>query len=244
MLAFVPCLFAQQPAAGASSVPDSPPTHQESAPTGTAAAFIGYATNRSILFPDIATSAGPMTTGQKFKLFINQSISPPYIVLAGLSAAFNQARDVPAGYGQGWDGYASRFGANMARASSNSFFGTFVFASMLHQDPRFFPQSHPSLWGSVKYSADRVVFTRSDAGSDEFNTSGVLAPLAAESLANTYLPDSERTVGKTAKRFAIDLCWQFGGNMFKNYWPTLFRNMGLNRLKVLPTPETVEDHPR
>jgi hypothetical protein len=24
--------------------------------------------------------------------------------------------------------------------------------------------------------------------------------------------------------------------MFKNYWPTFFRNMGLNRLKVIPDP--------
>jgi hypothetical protein len=244
ILAITPTLLAQQPAGAATSpLPDSPSAQQPAAPTGTAATFIGYATNKSILFPDIATSSGPMTDGQKFKLFVNQSISPPYILIAAMSAAFNQAINVPEGYGQGWDAYASRFGANMARASSNSFFGTFVFASILHQDPRFFPQGHPSFWGSVKYSAERVVLTRNDAGSDEFDTSGILAPVAAEALANVYLPDSERTVGKTAKRFGIDLAWQFGGNMFKNYWPTLFRTMGLNRLKVIPTPETPVEHP-
>jgi hypothetical protein len=63
-----------------------------------------------------------------------------------------------------------------------------------------------------------------------------LGPLAAEGLANVYLPSSEQTVGKTLSRFAIDLAWRVGGNMFKDYWPTFFHNMGLNRLKVIPDP--------
>lgn len=207
----------------------------------TTSTFIGYATNGSIFFPDIATSPGPLTSGGKFKLFVNQSISPPYVLAAALGAAINQARDAPAGYGQGWDTYGSRFGTNMARASSNSFFGTFLFPSLFLQDPRFFPESNPSLWRSLKYSTQRIVITRNDSGEDVFNTSGLLGPLASEGLANLYLPSSEQTAGNTLTRFAIDLAWRVGGNMFKDYWPTFFRNMGLNRLKMIPDPGKSRD---
>jgi hypothetical protein len=233
-------LAAQQPAAPSTQTsPDSSPTRQQKTPgtdEGPAARFVGYATNPSTFFPDIATSPGPLTTTGKFKLFVNQSISPPYILESAFSAAFDQARNVPKDYGQGWAGYGSRFGADMARSSSSSFFGTFLFASLLHQDPRFFPESKPSFWRSLKYSTQRVVITRNDSGRDVFNTSGLLGPLASEGLANVYLPSSEQTVGKTLTRFATDLAWRVGGNMFKNYWPTFFRNMGLNRLKVIPDP--------
>lgn len=198
--------------------------------------FIGYMTNRSIVFPDIAHNPGPLSTGGKFKLFVNQSISPPYIAAAAVSAAVSQARDVPGAYGQGWDAYGSRFGASMARASSNSFFSTFVLASVLHDDPRFFPQSHPTFGGSVKYSAQRIFVTRSDAGNDRINLPRLIGPLASETLANAYLPASEQTGAKTAERYGIDMAWHFAGNMFKNYWPTIFRKMGLNRLKVVPDP--------
>jgi len=214
----------------------SPQQGPPSSHTGTTNVFIGYATNGSFVFPDIATSPGPLTTAGKFKLFVNQSISPPYVFAAAFGAAFNQARNVPEGYGQGWGAYGGRFGANMARASSSSFFGTFLFASWLHEDPRFFPESKPSLWRSLKYSTQRIVITRNDSGKDVFNTSGLLGPLASEGLANVYLPSSEQTVGKTVTRFAVDLAWRVGGNMFKDYWPTFFRNMGLNRLKVIPDP--------
>jgi hypothetical protein len=82
------------------------------------------------------------------------------------------------------------------------------------------------------------MMTRDDSGNTVFNSSGLLGPLASEGLANLYLPSSEQTIGKTATRFAVDLGWRFAGNMFKNYWPTVFHNMGLNRLRVIPDPGT------
>jgi hypothetical protein len=237
-------LFAQQPAgAGTSSnpakqLPDSPAAkdNETASAKGTTEKFIGYMTNKSLIFPDIAHSPGPVTTTQKFGLFVNQSISPPYIMAAAISAGISQARDTPEAYGQGWNAYGQRFGAAMARASSNSFFSTFVLSSVLHDDPRFFPQSHPTLWGSVKYSAERIFVTRTDAGNDTINLPRLIGPLGAETLANVYLPRSEQTGAKTAERYGIDLAWNFAGNMFKNYWPTLFHKLGLNKLKVVPDP--------
>jgi hypothetical protein len=234
------CVLAQGPVGAGTertSLPDSPQPKQQGTPSSTqdtTRGFIGYLSNRSIVFPDIASSPGPLTTGGKFKLFVNQSISPPYLIVAGISAAYSQARDVPSTYGQGWDAYGGRYGASIARASSNSFFSTFVFASVFHHDPRFFPQSHPTFWGSVKYSAQRVVISRNDAGKEVINTSGLLGPLAAEGLANVYLPASEQTAAKTFERYGTDTAWKFAANMFKNYWPTIFHRLQLNRLKVIP----------
>jgi hypothetical protein len=245
LLLFWACVFApiavfpQEPAGagtGRTSLPDSPKPQGTTNPAvDTTARFIGYVANPSIVFPDIAHSEGPLSTGEKFRLFVNQSISPPYILAAAVSAAYDQAIDTK-GYGQGWNAYGQRFGDDMARASSNSFFSTFVFASALHQDPRFFPQNRPSFWGSVKYSAQRVFVTRTDSGRDTFNTSGILGTVAAEGLANAYLPSNQLTAGKNLERVGIDLCWKFAGNMFKNYWPRFFHDMGLNRLKVIPDP--------
>ena len=198
--------------------------------------FVGYMTNRSIFFPDIAHSAGPLSTGGKFKLFVDESISPAYILESAISAAYNQARNTPKGYGQGWNAYGKRFGESMGRDSSSAFFGDFALASALHQDPRFFPQSHPTLWGSMKYSVQRIFVTRTDLGRETFNSSGLLGTAAAEALANAYLPQAEVTAGKTFHRAGIDLAWRIAGNMFKNYWPTFFHDLGLNRLKVIPNP--------
>jgi hypothetical protein len=233
---------AQQPAgagAGSQSLPDSPQAKQPpdaNAPAQGTGKYIGYVTKRSLFFPDIAASPHPLSTGGKFELFVNESISPETIFVSAFSAGFDQWRDTPPGYGQGAAGYGKRFGASMAIGASSSFFGTFVGASLLRQDPRFFPQTHPTLWGSITYSASRLVVTRSDSGNNVFNASGLIGPLAGETLANTYLPKTEQTGARTGERYGIDLAWKFAANMFKNYWPTVFRDLGLNHLGVIPKP--------
>jgi hypothetical protein len=242
----IPALACAQGPAGAgtsgtANKPDSPQPKQEAAstPESGTARFVGYATNRSIIFPDIATSPGPISPGGKFKIFVNQSISPAYILASALSAAINQANNSPSAPGQGWDAYGTRYGYSIARASSQSFFGTFVFASLFRQDPRFFPENHPSFFRAIKYSAVRIVVTRSDKGNDTFNSSGLLGPLAAETLANAYYPVHEQTGARTMERYGSDLVWKFAGNMFKEYWPTLFKDMHLQALKVVPNPGEV-----
>jgi hypothetical protein len=232
---------AQQPSGAGtsgspSSKPDSPQAKQDAnpQPSGQNKSFIGYVTSRSIVFPDIATNPLPLSAGGKFKIFVNQAISPAYILGSGVSAAVNQANNSPGSTGQGWDAYGTRVGYSMARASSTSFFGTFVFASMLHQDPRFFPESHPSFLRAIKYSAERIVITRNDKGNDVFNSSGLLGPLAAEALSNAYLPRSEQTGARSMERYGSDLAWRFAANIFKEYWPTIFRDMHLQKVMSSP----------
>ena len=242
LLALAGIAAAQQPAgagAGSQSLPDTPQAKQQAdanAPAQGTGKYVGYVTKRSLFFPDIAASPHPLSTGAKFELFVNESISPETIFVSAFSAGFEQWRDTPPGYEQGAAGYGKRFGASLATGASSSFFGTFIGASVLRQDPRFFPQTHPTFWGSIKYSARRLVVTRSDSGKSVFNASGLIGPLAAETLANTYLPETERTGAKTGERYGIDLAWQFAANMFKNYWPTTFRDLGLNHLGVIPKP--------
>lgn len=247
-IAFVLLLFllgtnnlvrAQQPAgagAGKTEKPDSPVAKVQGEIGETTSTMFGYLTNRSFFFPDIATSPKALTADQKFKLFLNESVSPAAFTAAGVSAGIQQARDVPEAYGQGWGAYGSRLGAGLARNASNSFFGTFALASVLHQDPRFFPRVNPTFWSSVKYAAKRIVVTRKDSGGETFDASGIFGTLGGETLANVYLPRSEQTGAKTAERVGTDLAARFVGNLFKEYWPVFFRDLGLKRLGVIPEP--------
>src|SRR5208282_2956105 len=176
---------------------------------------------KSIVFPDIASSTEPLSPGQKFELFVDNSISVHTLSWAVLGSAVGQADDSPTGRGQGWNGYAQRFESSMARQASSSFFGTFLLASALHQDPRFYPEIKPGFGHAMKYSVERVFVTRSDDGRDVVNWSGLAGPLMAEGLANAYWPERNRSVGDTFLRYGLDLATKAGGNMLREYWPVL-----------------------
>ena len=117
----------------------------------------------------------------------------------------------------------------MARASSANIFGTFLLASALHEDPRFYVKKHLSFKQSVEYSAWRLIYTRSDSGEQVVNYSGLIGPLMAEGLANAYYPDENRSVGSTFTRYASDMGWRFAGNLLRQYWPSINK-----RLSVAP----------
>lgn len=177
---------------------------------------------KSIVFPDIAANTQPLSPGQKFQLFVDNSISVHTITWAALGSSIGQAHNSPTGFGQGWDAYAKRFGSSMARQSSNQFFGTFLLASALHEDPRFYPEARPGFGHAIKYSVQRVFVTRSDDGREVPNVSGLGGMLMAEGLANVYWPERNRTVGDTFLRFGLDLATRAGGNMLREYWPVFY----------------------
>jgi len=181
--------------------------------------------NKSIVFPDIAYSTERLSAGQKFQLFVDNSVSVDSVAWAAIGSAVGQADDSPTGFPQGWDGYGKRFGADMARQASGEFFGTFLMASALHEDPRFYAEIHPTFGQAMKYSVQRVFIMRNDDGREVVAWSSLGGPLLAEGLANVYWPDRNRTVGDTLFRYGLDLASRAGGNMLREYWPVLLQKI-------------------
>jgi hypothetical protein len=227
------------PNAPSASVQSSTPSQQEPRPSDntidrsvqTGVQFFQILQQKSLVFPDLATNRQPFGAWDKFKLAANNSVSLSTVTASLLGAAWGQAINSPEGYGQGGSGYGKRFGASMARAASANMFGTFLLASALHEDPRFYVKKNLSFGQSVKYAAYRVVKTRSDSGEEVTNFAGLLGPLAAEALACTYYPEGNRGVGDLLLRYASDQGWKFGGNLLRQYWPAIN-----HKLKLAPPP--------
>ncbi len=224
--------LAQQPQP--ESVPDAPAqsqppqtTPEPTNPIQSGVVLFKLLQEKSLVFPDLATNQGRLTSWQKFKLASNNSVALSTVGAALIGSAYGQATNSPSGYHQGWEGYGKRFGADMARAASDNLFGNFMLASVLHQDPRFFVKKNLSFGQSVKYAAVRLIFTRTDAGEKQFNYSGLIGPAMGEGLANAYYPEENRTAGSSLTRYASDLGWKFGGNLLRQYWPTLNRKLRL-----------------
>jgi hypothetical protein len=182
-------------------------------------------TKRSVFFPDLAHSAKPLSSSEKFKLAMMKSISPATFLGSAFGAGIRQATDTPEGYGQGAEGYGKRFGSSLATHASTNLLGTFLLASIAHHDPRHFVQGNGSLRQSVKYGAQRMIITRADDGQKAFNWDGLLAPLLASALSNAYKPEAERTAGKTFARYGTSVGISTGLNMLKEFWPTITKKV-------------------
>jgi hypothetical protein len=216
--------------AGTSPTAQTPSGQVPSAPSKMPGeALYNLLQEKSIVFPDIALNTERLSPGEKFQLFVDNSISVHTITWAMLGSAVGQADDSPTGYGEGWDAYAKHFGSSMGRQASSEFFGTFLMASALHEDPRFYAEINPTFFHAMKYSLQRVFVMRSDDGRNVVAWSRLGGPLMAEGLANVYWPERNRTAGDTLFRFGLDLASRAGGNMLREYWPVLLARMSHSR---------------
>ncbi len=214
-------------------LPDAPVAKHESAPQKHENPFhatVEIIGRRSIFFPNIATSAGPLSTKQKFELFADLSVAPSRFLSSAAGAGIGQAHNSLPGYGQEMGGYGKRFGSSMATAASNNFFGTFVTASLLHCDPRYFVTLHGGAGHRIGYALSRIVVSRTDDGRDGANWPGILGPLVAETLANSYLPVKEQTGGRTLRRYGIRIGLNTASNALREYWPTIFRSLRITKI--------------
>jgi hypothetical protein len=190
--------------------------------------------NKSLVFPDLATTEGVLSPWEKFKLAANNSVSLSTVGSAIIGSLYGQATNSPEGYHQGWEGYGKRFGADMARSASYNMFGNFALASVMHQDPRFYVKKDLNFWQSVEYSAERVVITRTDSGRSVPNYSGLIGNLGAEALANSYYPKGNNGASDIFIRYGIDLGWRFGGHLLRQYWPEINRRLAMSSGTAAP----------
>jgi hypothetical protein len=228
-------------------LPDAPTPKQqlnqpkEKTKSGFSKTTVQILSRRSFFFPDLAYTTKPLSSAQKFLLAADVTLAPSDVIVTAMSAGISQGKDSWPGYGQGWESYGKRYGAIMALNASTNVFGVFLLPSVLHHDPRYFVLAHGSFRQHIAHALKRMAVTPTDAGGQALNTSGIIGPLAAEGLSNTYLPNAERTAGRTFQRYGIQMAVIAGGNVAKEFWPAIFKTLRIGKLAPGAAPGNPSD---
>lgn len=166
----------------------------------------------------------PLTSRQKFHIFVQQTYSVYTVANTAFDAGWAQMTDDWPAYGQGMDGYGKRYGALLANHEAGSFFQNFLFPSLLHQDPRYFRMGDGhSLFARVPYAASRVLVTQSDSGHSTFNGSLLLGLLFVDGVTNAYYPRPQRGLGDTMSRFGGGVLSSAETNLLREFMPDMMR---------------------
>lgn len=137
-------------------------------------------------------NAAPLTRKQKFKLAIKVTVDPVTFLATGVTAGIEQAQNDFSGYGEGYGGYAKRYGATYGTRVASTFFGAALLPSVFHQDPRYFYRGRGRIITRALYAVSTVVICKGDNGHWQPNYSNVLGNLAAGGISSLYYPDSDR----------------------------------------------------
>ncbi len=233
LLATFPALAQQQQPSASSPSNASPKTGSTSNPSSTSSSQPENTVKNDRLFgviPNYTTvetedKFGPLTPKGKFKLAVDSSFDPYTFPFIGFIALVGQAENSEPSYGQGLKGYAKRYGTSYGDAIIGTFMTTSVAPSLLHQDPRYFQMGTGSVFHRAGYAVSRILITRTDSGSHEFNYSEIGGNLVAAGISNIYHPAEDRSVSNTLSVWATDIMWDSIANEAKEFWPDIRRKL-------------------
>ena len=182
-----------------------------------------------------ADKVPPLTTKQKFAVVTRSSFDyiqvPWYAFLAGVS----QAENSEPGYGQGAAGYGKRFGAAAADGTIENYWTSAILPSLFHQDPRFFQSGKGGFWRRTGYAMSRIVVTRSDAGTSQFNVSEVFGSAIAAGISTySYHPHADKTVSNTVSVWGSQIGIDTATIVLKEFWPDIRRKITHKRSEPVP----------
>jgi hypothetical protein len=90
----------------------------------------------------------------------------------------------------------------------------------------------PGAIGSrVWYAATRTVVTRKDSGRPAFNVPQTLGQLIQQDISTSYYPARDRTASGVFTQWGIDLVYNSGYNMLREFMPDLGRYLARRRCK-------------
>ena len=130
------------------------------------------------VFPNFYVSyvqdAAPLSAKQKLALASRDTLDWTAWIGNSQIAGIEQTRNNYAEYGQGAARYGKRWAAKFADALSIDYLSHFVFASIVHQDPRYFDQGTGTTKSRLYHAVSNVWVTRSDSGKSMPNYSYLL----------------------------------------------------------------------
>ncbi len=177
----------------------------------------------------INRDALPLSPGQKFQLFFKSQTDPWPFALTAVVAGIGQAENDHKEYGQGFQGYAKRYGADYTDAFIGNFFGNAVLTTLWHEDPRYFQKGTGSIGSRALWAATATVWCKRDNGSWGPNYANVIGNLIGAAIANVYYPVSERTATDTITRGLTVSAEGIVGSELIEFWPDIARHYTKNR---------------
>lgn len=162
--------------------------------------------------------APPFTVADKFSYRVVQSFGLRGLGGGLISAAIGQARNSPEEWGQGVEGFASRYGSAIVGNVSRQTFA-FVLESALHEDPRYFPSEDKSAKQRMLNAVKQVFVCKTDKGTSSFAYGRVISQFAGGQFTNVWQPASTGSVSDGFVRAFIGLGGDAAYNFMQEFLP-------------------------
>jgi hypothetical protein len=171
-------------------------------------------------------SSTPLNVKGKLHYFAVESFRPGVYPVAafydGLTMA-NPPSAYPREWRQGFPAFARNYGDFMASWVSVQG-GKFVAASLLHEDPRYYPSQSKNIFARGFNAVRYAVIDRGDDGQSRLAVANLSGALAGGFVGNAYLPDPYANLSHGLRRSGFALIGFATSNLADEFWPEIVKS--------------------
>lgn len=160
----------------------------------------------------------PLNSADKFELAVMSRITPADITATVFSAGWSHLRDSAPHYGTDSGAFGERLGALALKQTTQSIFGYGIYASLLHDDPRYYVMGRKRKVATrAVYAASRLVITQRDSGKSAINWPEFAGIASSTALTNAYYPTRDHGFANGAEAFGVSLGTSILDNEFHEF---------------------------
>ena len=172
-----------------------------------------------------AVSAGeippPPTPKQAFLIATKNSFDYSSGLFVGITSLLAENSNSHPKLGKGVPGYWRYYWRGFVDKTDGNYMVIAVLPTITHEDERYYARGEGNVLGRAVYASSRILITPDYHHHNTFNASEIFGRGAAQLIATTYYPSSDRTAGSVAAKFG----WAMGRdaltNTFREFWPDI-----------------------
>lgn len=168
-----------------------------------------------------------LTVGEKLRYDWVHLFDVENVVFAGIGAGFDQARNRPGQWGQGWGAYGERFGSHIGYYVIQRSI-MFPVQAIDHEDTRYFPSKRTGYKGRVADAFLHTVWRHNDSGGMMPAYSEFLGDYGAATVSRMWWPASYHKASSIFIAGSDTILVDAGINVFNEFKPDLKRWLHLN----------------
>jgi hypothetical protein len=161
----------------------------------------------------------PQSVKDKFIDTTEDSFDYSAIFIPLVLAGYSDATKATPEFGHGWPAYARYFWHTAVDQTSENYMVEFIVPTLTHEDTRYYTLGRGGFLKRTGYALSRVVITRNDKGTNEFNFSEVVGSGAASGISTLYYPSRERSLGSVGTEWGLDVAIDSLSFVVKEFWP-------------------------
>ncbi len=168
-----------------------------------------------------------LTPKQKFRLAARNVYDPFNLMSIAFFSGLDVASNSHGAYGPGMAGFGREFGTTLTENINGEFWGTFVMASITHQDPHYHRMPDATIQRRILHCITAVVWAQSDHGRPMPNFVEIGGYSVAASINNLYVPYKSTNVQSTVERVTVAMALDPIGNAVTEFLPDVAKRLNI-----------------